>query len=274
MFRFIQTSSTGIIQTFGRFSGIAEPGLKFYIPIMQKVTPVSNRLHQKSVHLQVKTKDNVLTNLGIDVQYRIRPEDTELAYFSLDDPLGQMDAFVKNVVRARVPKMLLDELFESPDEISNAIGERLTPKMQSHGFNIENTLLTTIDPDEEVMRAMNRINASERLKDAAKNEAEADYIKQVKSAEADRDRKRLQGEGISQQRIEIMKGYQTGVSEMANNFGMNHHDIVQFVLKTQYLDTMENIGKTDNAKTIFLNSSVDEKSNSFFKDLVSAKETQ
>lgn len=272
-FKFIQTSTTGVVQTFGRFSRLAKPGLRIYIPIVQKITPVSNRLQQKSVHLQVKTKDNVLTNLGIDVQFRVCQEDTELAFFSLDDPIGQMNAFVKNVVRARVPKMRLDELFESPDEISNAINERLAPKMQTHGFKIESTLLTTIDPDSEVMKAMNQINASERLKEAAVNEAEADYIKQVKNAEADRDRKRLQGEGISQQRIEIMKGYQTGVSEMADGFGMDHKQIVEFVLKTQYLDTMENIGKTNNTKTLFLNSSIDDKTNPFFNSLMATKET-
>lgn len=125
--------------------------------------------------------------------------------------------------------------------------------MLTHGYTIESTLLTTIDPDAEVMKAMNHINASERMKEAAKNEAEADYIKQVRHAEADRDRKRLQGEGISQQRQEIMKGYSTGVSNMSKNFGMNHKQIVEFVLRTQHLDTIENIGKTQNTKVIFLN---------------------
>ena len=272
-FRFVETSTTGVVQTFGRFSRLASPGLRFYIPFVEKITLVSNRLQQNSVYLQVKTKDNVLTNLGIDVQYRIRSEDATLACFSLVNPIGQMDAFVKNVVRARVPKMLLDELFESPDEISNAISEQLAPKMRLHGYTIENTLLTAIDPDKEVMTAMNRINASARLKDAAKNEADAEYIKTVKIAEADRDRKRLQGEGISQQRIEIMKGYQKGVSEMAHIFSMDHRDIVQFVLKTQYLDTMENIGKANNTKTLFLNNSLDPKINPFFINLVASKET-
>jgi len=272
-FRIIQTSSTGVVQTFGRFTRLARPGMNFYMPVVQSIVPVSNRLQQKSVDLQVKTKDNVLTHLGIDVQFLVRPEDTQRAFFSLDDPISQMESFVKNVVRARVPKMRLDELFESPDEISNAISERLAPKMQSHGFTIENTLLTTIDPDNQVMKAMNKINATERLREAAKNEAEAEYIKQVKLAEADRDRKRLQGEGISQQRIAIMKGYESGVSDLACNFGMTHQEIVNFVLRTQHLDTMENIGRTTNTKTLFLNHSLDSNSNPFFNNLIASKES-
>jgi regulator of protease activity HflC (stomatin/prohibitin superfamily) len=253
IFKIIPTSMTGVVQTFGKFSYTVRPGLNLFIPFIQKITPVSNRLQQRSVHLQVKTRDNVLTNLGIDIQFKVKAEDTQLSFFSLDDPVGQMDAFVKNEVRSRVPKMKLDELFESPDEISNAINEKLAPRMLTHGFTIENTLLTTIDPDASVMKAMNQINASERLKEAAKNEAEADYIKQVRHAEADRDRKRLQGEGISQQRQEIMKGYSAGVSDMSKNFGMDHRQIVEFVLRTQHLDTIENVGKSPNTKVIFLN---------------------
>ena len=271
-FKFIKTSSTGVLQTFGRFSGLRSPGLNLYIPIVQTLTPVSNRLHQKSIALRVKTSDNVFTDLGIDVQYRVKPEDTEKAYFSLDDPLGQMDAFVKNVVRDRVPKLKLDELFESPDDISKAIEDRLAPKMKVHGFTIESTLLTNIDPDHLVMESMNKINATERLKEAAKNEADASYIKKVREAEADRDRKRLQGEGISQQRIEIMKGYQTGVNEMADVFGMDHHQIVQFVLKTQHLDTVEAIGKSNNSKTLFFNHNPE--NNDLLTNLQASKETQ
>jgi len=237
------------------------------------MTPVNNRLQQKSISFRgVKTQDNVFTDLGIDIQYRIKSEDTEKAFFSLDDPVAQMEAYVKNVVRSRVPNLKLDDLFESQNDISSAIEDRLAARMKVHGFTIVSTLLTEINPERSVMDAMNRINASERLKDAAKNEAEAEYIKQVRNAEADRDRKRLQGEGMAQQRIEIMKGYETGVSAMADNFGMDHQTIVDFVLKTQHLDTMESIGKTDNTKTLFLNHSLD--SNPFFNNLQATKETQ
>ena len=65
-FKFIQTSSTGIVQTFGRFSRTAQPGLRFYFPFIQRLTPVNNRLQQKSISFRgVKTRDNVFTDLGI-----------------------------------------------------------------------------------------------------------------------------------------------------------------------------------------------------------------
>ena len=116
MFKFISTSTTGVCQTFGRFTGTKGPGLRFYIPFVQRITPVSNRLTQDSFNFEVKTKDNVFATLGLCVQYQIKPQNTEKAFFSLANPSEQLDAYIENVVRAQVPKMKLDELFESQDE--------------------------------------------------------------------------------------------------------------------------------------------------------------
>lgn len=251
-FKFIQTATTGVFQTFGRCTGTVGPGLQFYIPIVQKITPVSNRLRQETFKFETKTKDNVFVKLGLAVQYQIKPEDTEKAFFSLNRPIDQIDSYIENVVRARVPKMKLDELFESQDDICHSVATELSEKMIKHGYAIENTLVTDIDPAQDVKEAMNRINAAERLKEAAINEAEAHYIKEVKQAEADRDRKRLQGEGISQQRLAILEGYETGVDNMAKRFGLSSREIIDFVREIQELDTMESIGRSPNAKTLFL----------------------
>ena len=148
--------------------------------------------------------------------------------------------------------MKLDELFEAPDYICNSVENQLSAKMQKYGYTIENTLVTAIDPAHEVKNAMNHINASERLEEAAQNEADANYIKEVRKAEADRDRKRLQGEGISQQRIAILKGYEKGVGDMSKCLDISSADIIDFVMKTQHLDTLESIGKAPNSKTIFM----------------------
>jgi regulator of protease activity HflC (stomatin/prohibitin superfamily) len=251
MFRFIQSASTGVRQTFGRFTGLDSPGLAIYIPFIQSISVVSNRLQQDNFHFETKTSDNVFVNLGISVQYLIKPEDSEKAFFSLDDPLEQINSYIENVVRSQVPKMTLDKLFESQDDICNNVGSQLSDKMAQNGYTIKNTLITNIDPDEIVKKSMNQINASYRLKEAAKNEAEANYIKCVKEAEADSERKRLQGEGIRLQREAIIKGYKQGVHDMMASTGLTSKDIVDFMRAMQELDTMESIGRSNNAKTLF-----------------------
>jgi regulator of protease activity HflC (stomatin/prohibitin superfamily) len=112
-FKIIQTSTTGLVQTFGRYTRTVQPGLRFHFPLIQKITPISNRLRQESFDFEVKTKDNVFTNLGLAVQYRIHSEDSSTAYFSLDNPHDQLNSYIENVVRSSVPKMNLDQLFEA-----------------------------------------------------------------------------------------------------------------------------------------------------------------
>lgn len=253
MLKFIPTAYTGVRQTFGKFNGLCGPGLNFYIPLFQQITPVSNMVQSKEFQIRVKTKDNVFTELNIGVQLQIKPEDTEKAYFSLENPDDQIDTYVQNVVRSKAPTMKLDELFESQGDIGESVKNSLDEKMSGYGWTIIDTLVNDIKPAIEVEEAMNQINASDRLKQAAKNEADALYIRKVREAEADRDRKILQGKGISGQRLAILKGYEQGVDEMATSLGLTAQDVVNFVLETQRYDMLETIGTSKNAKTVFLN---------------------
>jgi regulator of protease activity HflC (stomatin/prohibitin superfamily) len=252
-FRIISTAETGVLQTFGRFSKTMDPGFHFIIPFVQKITPVSNRVVPLNFNFVVKTKDSVFTKIALSVQYKIEKNNTEQAYFSLVDPVGQINSYVENTVRSNVPKIKLDELFESSDHIRNSVSSELSVRMKQYGYTIVDVLVTDISPSTEVKDAMNKINASERLKDAAKNEAEANYILKVREAEADRERKRLQGEGMSQQRHAILDGYKRNIDDMSSKFGLTARDIIEFVTKTQYLDMLENVGKSNNAKTVFIN---------------------
>ena len=212
-------------------------------------------VRNKDFYLRVKTKDNVFTDLNIGVQLKIKEEDTETAFFSLENPDEQINTYVQNVVRSKVPTMKLDELFESQGEIGEYVRKTLAEKMTDFGYTIVDTLINDITPAPDVENAMNKINASERLKEATKNEAGATYIKQVREAEADRDRKILQGEGISGQRLAILKGYEDGVDDMSKSLGLTPKEVVKFVLETQRYDMLEQIGTSDNAKIVYLNHS-------------------
>ena len=252
-FRFVQSSNSAIVQTFGRYSKTVGPGLRLFVPFVQKMTPISHRLQQNTFKFKVKTSDDAFTTLGLAVQYKIEPKNAEKAFFSLNDPISQMDSYIENVVRSKVPTMTLDRLFKSQNDICDEVGKIIGPKMAEHGYTIESTLVTEVDPPKEIKDAMNQINATSRLKEAAKNEADAHYIKEVRQAEADRDRKRLQGEGIALQRKAIMEGYQTGIKDMSKQLSLDPKEIIQLVMNTQHLDTLETIGKSANTKTLFLN---------------------
>lgn len=250
MLKFIPTSKTGIKTTFGKFTKTLEPGLSFYIPVIQNIKLVSNRLTQDTFKFEVKTNDNVFANLHIAVQYKVNPEDSRNAYYSMEDPVEQINAYVENVIRTTVAKMSLEELFESQDNICKNVLTHLSAKLNSHGYSIENTLVTEINPNPLVKDSLNKIQAARRLKEASKEEAEVEYIKVVRAAEAEKMKKHLHGEGISLQRAAILDGYQKNIADMSS-LGLTPSDIKDLILKTQHLDVVKSVSESNNTKVIF-----------------------
>lgn len=150
MFKIVPTSSVGILQTFGKFTRKVDPGIRFYVPLMQRLSVVSTRLQQETFKFNVKTRDDVFATLGVSVQFRISEADAERAFFALDKPIDQMDAYIENIVRSTVPTLTLDELFAAQDRICTSVAQHVTPNMQQYGYTIQNTLITTVEPDSKV----------------------------------------------------------------------------------------------------------------------------
>ena len=253
MLKFIKQSTTGIVTTFGKFSRLTPPGITFYVPFAQKINIVSNRTHQIDLKLNILTKDKAFADIYMAVLYGVKSEDSAKALFSLDDPTKQISSYVENSIRSHAPKTELAQLLESFEDISTRVEFDLKDRMSQHGFTLEKILMTNIEPAKEVKDAINRVSSSERNKDAARNEAEAEYIRRVRDAEADRDRKILHGEGVAGQRKAILEGYRENIDNMTQSTGMSPTQIMNFILKSQNLDTMEQIGKSNNAKVLFVN---------------------
>ena len=74
----------------------------------------------------------------------------------------QIESYVYDVVRSTVPKIELDDVFTTKEEISASISDALKGSMASFGYQILSTPITDIDPDREVKRAMNEINKMKR----------------------------------------------------------------------------------------------------------------
>ena len=173
----VKQQTSAVIERFGKFIAIRKPGLHFKIPIIDKIAGrVSLRILQLDVIVETKTKDDVFVKLKVSVQYKILPNNVYDAFYKLDFPQDQITSYVFDVVRAVVPKMRLDDVFEKKDEIANAVKGELNDAMINYGYDIIKALVTDIDPDGEVKTAMNRINAAERQKIAAQYEGDAARI--------------------------------------------------------------------------------------------------
>ena len=173
------------------------------------------------------------------------------AFYKLDYPQDQITSYVFGVVRAEVPKMRLDDVFERKDDIAIAVKSELNDAMVNYGYDIIKTLVTDIDPDLQVKEAMNRINASEREKIAAQYEGDAARILIVEKAKAEAESKRLQGQGIADQRREIARGLEESV-EVLNKVGINSQEASALIVVTQHYDTLQSIGEETNTNLILL----------------------
>lgn len=233
-----------VIQRLGKFSRIAYSGLNFKIPIIEGVAGKINlKIQQLDVTVETKTKDNVFVDLQVSVQFHVIRERSREAFYSLEDPLQQIASYVFDDVRAEVPKLELDDVFAKKDDIAVAVRDNISKAMEEYGYLIVKTLITDINPDIKVKESMNRINAAKRDKDAALEEAEAEKITIVKRAEAEAESKRLQGEGIAKQRLEIVRGFKESVEDFQKSLkDVEPAEVMQFVLLTQYFDTLNNIG--------------------------------
>ncbi len=268
-FFIVKQQSAAVVERFGKFQSIRHSGLQLKIPLIDRVAGrLSLKIQQLDVIVETKTLDDVFVRLKVSVQYKVIREKVYEAFYKLDYPQDQITSYVFDVVRAEVPKMKLDDVFVKKDDIAIAVKTELNEAMMEYGYDIIKTLVTDIDPDEQVKQAMNRINASEREKIAAQFEGDAARILIVEKAKAEAESKRLQGQGIADQRREIARGLEESV-EVLNKVGINSQEASALIVVTQHYDTLQSIGGESNSNLILLPNSPQAGSN-MLNDMVAS----
>merc|ERR1719247_3008620 len=203
------------------------------------------RLQQMEVSCETKTKDNVFVLIRVAVQYQVNDDEESIknAHYRLTNPKQQIESYVFDVVRSSVPKIDLDDVFTTKEEIAQNIKSELTAAMSSFGYTILASPITDIDPDKEVKRAMNDINKAKRLRLAAQDEGEAVKIKAVKEAEAEAARTEIQAKADAEAKFLARQGIMEGLRESVNAFKNEVQDVdaktvMDLMIVTQYFDMM------------------------------------
>ena len=248
----VKQQTAAVVERFGKFNSTRQSGLQLKVPVVDRVAGRINlKIQQLDVIIETKTKDNVFVKMKVSVQFKVIQEKVYEAFYKLEYPHDQITSYVFDVVRAEVPKLKLDDVFERKDDIAVAVKRELNDAMTLYGYDIINTLITDIDPDIQVKNAMNRINAADREKTAAEYEAEAGRIRIVAKAKAEAESKRLQGQGIADQRREIARGLVESV-DVLNRVGINSQEASALIVVTQHYDTLQAIGADSNSNLILL----------------------
>jgi len=248
----VQQQKIAVIERFGKFNRLAQPGLNIKLPFIERVANfVSLKDYQLDVEVETKTLDDVFVKIVVAIQHRVLPDKVYESFYKLTSFNKQISSYVFDVVRAEVPKLKLDDVFAKKDDIANAIKDELAENMTGYGIEIIKALITDIDPDGKVKEAMNQINANQRLQEAAKAQGEAEKILVIKNAEAESESKRLQGEGIAKQRTAIINGLKESVTLFAEATKSDPNEVMNLVMVTQYFDTLCKIG-ADSKNTVVM----------------------
>lgn len=250
----VEQQQAALVQRLGKFARVAQAGLHFKTPFVEVVAGTINlRVQQLDVEVETKTKDNVFVKVVVSVQYFVLPDKIYEAFYKLNNAERQITSFVFDVVRARVPGIKLDDVFERKDDIADAVKVELAEVMDDFGYGIVKALVTDIDPDQMVKTAMNEINAAQRMRVAAEEKGEADKILKVKAAQAEAESKALSGKGIADQRRAIVDGLRESVDEFQKSIpGASPQDVMNVVLMTQYFDMLKELGATSQNNTILV----------------------
>jgi regulator of protease activity HflC (stomatin/prohibitin superfamily) len=247
----ISTSEVGVIESWGKFSRLVQPGLGFVLcPMEQLVGRLSFRVQQLDVRVETKTQDNVFLTAVVSVQYQVLRENVFEAFYALSNPQQQITAHVYDVMRSELPTLELDAVFEAKEELALAVKNALSETMTGYGYQILQALITDLDPDQRVKNAMNEINSSKRLKFAVAERAEGDKILKVKSAEAEAEAKYLSGVGVAKQRKAIVDGLKASIVDFSSNVsGSSTKEVMDLLLLTQYFDMIRDVGSANHCRT-------------------------
>jgi regulator of protease activity HflC (stomatin/prohibitin superfamily) len=251
----IGQANVGVVEKWGRFQKLAEPGFHCFNPLAGECIAgvLSTRINSLEVKIETKTKDNVFVQMICSIQYRVIKENADDAFYELQNPQEQIQAYVFDVVRAHVPRMNLDELFEQKGDVAKTVLEELEKVMGAYGYNIEHILMVDIIPDPSVRRAMNEINAAQRLQLANVYKGEAEKTLLVKKAEAEAEAKYLGGVGVARQRQAITDGLRENILNFSHKVeGTSSKEVMDLIMITQYFDTIKDLGNSSKNTTVFL----------------------
>lgn len=173
--RIVRPTENAVIETLGRFTRMAGPGLNIIIPFFENL--ISIDITEKMVDVEpqkVITKDSLNAQVDALVYYKVK--DAQKALYNIDDHEKQLVALARTTIRAVLGQLTLTEANEKRGDINQKVGEILAKETLSYGVDVLRVEIQKIDPPAEVQMSMNSIVMAEQKKIAAKNLAEAAEI--------------------------------------------------------------------------------------------------
>jgi len=266
----VQQGSIAVITMFGKYRRINRPGLNFKLPFIETIFRRIS-IQNRSVELQFQaiTKDQANVNFKAMLLYAVFNQDEEsiknVAFKFVDDK-SLMQALIRTIegsIRAFVATKNQSEILSLRGEIILHVKEQIDVQLESWGYHLIDLQINDISFDEEIIKSMSRVVASNNLKAAAENEGQALLITKTKAAEAEgnfikisaqaeKQAAQLRGQGVALFREEVAKGMASAAKEM--EFAKLD---ASFILFSMWTESIKHFAENGKGNTIFLDGSID-----------------
>jgi regulator of protease activity HflC (stomatin/prohibitin superfamily) len=272
--RIVEQNNVFVVEFLGKYNRMMYAGFNLKIPILERVAnKVSLRQQNFAIDGRYPSADKVIVDIATNLIYVVDGSEEGIKKFtySLENRNQSIGAIIENSLRTYVAKETHEGILEKKEELAVHIQNDLEKNFADWGMNIKSFQITNVNFPQTITNAMSEVVASLQLRKAAENKGEATKIQAIKEAEAEKERKRLQGEGVAQEREAIAKGLEQSIKTLQSVTSQNPKEIMAILSLTQYLDTLKSVGTTENAKVIFMDTSVAATSN-LMKDLIASQE--
>jgi len=267
-FKTVQQGTVAVTTIFGKFNRILHPGLNFKIPIIERIfkkISIQNRSSEMGFTAVTSDQANVnFTAMLLYGVYNTAEETIKNVAFKFIDERNLMSALVRSVegsVRAIVATKKQSEVLLLRRDIVLEIKDQLDKTLEEWGYHLIDLQLNDITFDEEVIRSMAKVVASNNLKAAAENEGQALLITKTKGAEAEgnaikiaaqaeKEAAQLRGQGVALFREEVAKG----MSQSAKLMQDANLD-ASLILFSMWTESIKNFAEHGKGNVIFLDGS-------------------
>lgn len=259
--RIVKPNTVKTVEFFWKYNRILRSGLNFIIPVFEITKEQVLYRINFPVDVDWVTSDNVTAYIWLNVIYYVEDDknDTEewsifKSVYKISDARTMIKSTIDQELRGMIVTFSHKEIFWKREEIWNEIEEKLREKLSSFGYKLDSIQVRDVKLEQSVMSAMNKVVESEKLKEAAMNQWEAEKIMQVKKAEAEKESKILLWQGMAWQRMEIARWFKESVDMIkSSDKSLDWARILEFLLDSSRIETLWNIWDNQNTKLIYLN---------------------
>ncbi|RZL17189.1 MAG: SPFH domain-containing protein [Pedobacter sp.] len=277
----VKQGTIAVVTIFGKYRRLLRPGLSLKIPLIEVIhSRISIQNRSVELSFQAVTQDQANVYFKAMLLYSVLNHDEETVKnvaFKFVDSNNLMQALIRTIegsIRAYVATQKQANVLAQRNEIVLHVKEQIDLVLESWGYHLQDLQLNDITFDEEIMRSMSRVVASNNLKAAAENEGQALLITKTKGAEADgnaikiaagaeREAAQLRGQGIALFRAEVAHGMTKAAQEMEQA----NLDI-SVILFTMWTESIKHFAENGNGNVIFLDGSA-EGMNKTMKEMMS-----